>query len=574
MITSTGCFESGKLYEEGEKLPSDVKRPCEMCYCIKGFRKCVMKKCAPLLRGCIPKVPKEGNCCPTSYDCSRSLKITRQVRQDTFDDEPEEDSDSIDFFSLLFGSDEPPEEENTLKDNVIESTTTVQPFKALPTTEKSFFDFIRAGLEIIDANADKIDSSINDIVTTPQAKLNDEILQEATTVKSSQSSTEKFIETTVQQHRQTFATQSNHRAEVASTTMQLPSKVLTSSTESTTLSTSTTVKTPPSTTTRREIPTIKKNSVTSGWFIKFMQQRAQLIRVDQISLVKLVAQNFFSHKLICQKNKLSSQRKKLFLSHFLRMQTASTTVKQTISTTTSSSSPSTRTKPTMTPTRKIEPSSVTQTTQKVLPPSTTQRTTMTTKKLLETTPKVLIETPKTTTISPSTTTKRTTLKFMSTTTEGHQGGLGVIFNAVIRPDSTKIIDSDDNEAETLPNIEIIPFVAHDAIDTEKFDPYSKPYDNLEKDYFANDKEKPFRYNNKFIHHGGYDDSADYVYTNPHERIDNGPFYFETNENQFDTFLPPSEQDFLGEAKKLFLLYDFFVAWRWPDFFQFEQNFFS
>jgi hypothetical protein len=163
----------------------------------------------------------------------------------------------------------------------------------------------------------------------------------------------------------------------------------------------------------------------------------------------------------------------------------------------------------------------------------------TTEKLRETTPKVLIET----TSSPSTQ-RATTLKFVSTTTQGHQRH-EIHFNGAVIPSNMKIIETDDNEAEALPNIEIIPFVAHDAIDTDKFEPYIKPYDNLEKDYFANDKEKPFRYNNKFIHHG-YDDSADYVYSNPHERIDNGPYYFEANDNQFDSFSPPNEQDFLGK----------------------------
>lgn len=139
---------------------------------------------------------------------------------------------------------------------------------------------------------------------------------------------------------------------------------------------------------------------------------------------------------------------------------------------------------------------------------------------------------------------RTTLKF--TSTEGHQRHENFHFTHVALNDQ-KIIETDDNEAETLPNIEIIPFDAHDAIDTDNkpFEPYLKPYDNLEKDYFANDKEKPFRYNNKFIHHS-YDDSGDYGYSNPHERIDNGPYYFETNDNQFDSFSPPSEQDFLGK----------------------------
>lgn len=116
--------------------------------------------------------------------------------------------------------------------------------------------------------------------------------------------------------------------------------------------------------------------------------------------------------------------------------------------------------------------------------------------------------------------------------------------------NTKIIESVDNEAETLPNIEIIPFVAHDAIDTDKFEPFrNKPYDNLEKDYFAGGgKEKPIRYNNRFTHHGYDPEPVDYVniYSNPHERIDNGPYYFDANENQFDAFSPPSEQDFLGK----------------------------
>lgn len=156
------------------------------------------------------------------------------------------------------------------------------------------------------------------------------------------------------------------------------------------------------------------------------------------------------------------------------------------------------------------------------------------------TPKVLIETPS----SPPA--LRTTAKFMTSTTEGYLRIHETLYNAVVLPNDKKVIAPEDNEAETLPNIEIIPFVAHDAIDKDKFEPYLKPYDNLEKDYFASEKEKPFRYNNKFIHHS-YDDSADYVYTNPHERIDNGPYYFESNDNQFDSFSPPSEHDFLGKS---------------------------
>ena len=225
----TGCFEGGKYYQEGEKLPSDDKRPCDMCYCIKGLRKCVTKKCAPLIRGCIPRLPQKGTCCPTSYDCSRSLKVTRQIQQQSTDndeeDEPEEDTDSIDFFSLLFGSDEPPEQQqNTEKADDIETTTTLQPFKALPTTEKSFFDFIRAGLEIIDANHEKIDSSLNDIVTTPKSLPKHEV-PTPTVVTNNESSTEKLKTTTTQQTTSTtLVIQSSHKpeADMSTTTMQLP----------------------------------------------------------------------------------------------------------------------------------------------------------------------------------------------------------------------------------------------------------------------------------------------------------------------------------------------------------------
>lgn len=195
-----------------------------MCYCIKSFRKCVVKKCAPLIRGCIPKIPKEGNCCPTSYDCSRSLKLTRQIRQSD-EEEPEEDNESIDFFSLLFGSDEPPEEKKTDEEQSVAETTTLQPFKALPSTEKSFFDLIRAGLEIIDANADKINSQINEVVTTPSS------IEENTvkTNKTFEAITEKFIETT--ERLASSVTQSTQQPTV--TTIKLPVKF---STESTTLS--------------------------------------------------------------------------------------------------------------------------------------------------------------------------------------------------------------------------------------------------------------------------------------------------------------------------------------------------
>ena len=184
----------GRQYQEGERLPPNEERPCEVCYCIKGARKCAVKKCAPVIHGCVPKLPEHGACCPTSYDCRRrSLKVKRQSRQEEEELE-EDDSDTIDFFSLLFGSDEPKEQEaaNEVPTTTIVSSSTPPPFVSLPSsTESSFFDLIRAGLEIIDANSEKIDSQLNKIVPTTA----DEV---ATTA------TELILSSTTERMRETF----------------------------------------------------------------------------------------------------------------------------------------------------------------------------------------------------------------------------------------------------------------------------------------------------------------------------------------------------------------------------------
>ncbi|CRL04287.1 CLUMA_CG017385, isoform A [Clunio marinus] len=488
---SNGCFQSGKYYQEGEKLPLDQKRPCEMCYCIKGFRKCVVKKCAPLIRGCIPKIPKEGNCCPTSYDCSRSLKLTRQVRQNV----EEDDSDSIDFFSLLFGADEPvEEEESTVKVNVIE-TTTLQPFKMLSTTEKSFFDLIRAGLEIIDANADNIDSSLNNVVSTPKIiPLNGSTDEtDIVNIKNSQTPTEKqFIEST------TIKTQPTRKTESTTTTKKLPEKVSTSSIEATTSKSSSTVETASKT-------------------------------KDEISTSP-------------QPDKITKPKVSLSTSKIATTTTATTTTSKLRTTL----------KPitTVTMTMKTTRERLQETTPKILIQTTSGTSSSTTTRIKPT--KFTTSRPPTTTTTATEKPASTTRRTEATTMKSHQI-LEAIYGAGILPVS-KFNENEENEAETLPNIEIIPFVAHDAIDTENYEPYLKPYDNLEKDYFATDKAKPFRYNNKFIHHS-YDDSADYAYTNPHERIDNSPYYFDTNDNQFDAFSPPSEQDFLGGFSPKESIYD-------------------
>lgn len=73
----------------------------------------------------------------------------------------EEPSGGFDFLDLIFGAD--PEADDPLDDSSSEvseviSSTSSTPVKA--TTEKSFLDILRAGLELIDANSDKIGAAI------------------------------------------------------------------------------------------------------------------------------------------------------------------------------------------------------------------------------------------------------------------------------------------------------------------------------------------------------------------------------------------------------------------------------
>lgn len=238
-----------------------------------------MKKCAPLIKGCIPKIPEEGNCCPTSYDCSRSLKtVSRQVRQQN-EDEPEEENDSIDFFSLLFGSDEPTDEGNIEEGTKVIETTTSQPFKVSPSTEKSFFDLIRAGLEAIEANADTIGSQINVVATTSK---NNESLEETTVMnnKLSETSTETVAVVETTQHRTTSVTKSSYKPETISTTIKLPEKIISSS-ESTTFSTSKLM--PTSSTTHKTVSTEKIPEQTG---IRDMRKNCLISFVRSFNVIK------------------------------------------------------------------------------------------------------------------------------------------------------------------------------------------------------------------------------------------------------------------------------------------------
>ncbi|XP_037913272.1 uncharacterized protein LOC119652951 [Hermetia illucens] len=123
-----GCIINSTFYHEGQKLPTDPERHCDICFCIRGSRKCAPKKCAPPLKNCIPVVPK-GQCCPSSYDCNNTREPGRQ----------------FDLFSLLFGP------ENNASTTDVSPTTVAFSSNGIKTsTEKTFFDAIREGLEYID----------------------------------------------------------------------------------------------------------------------------------------------------------------------------------------------------------------------------------------------------------------------------------------------------------------------------------------------------------------------------------------------------------------------------------------
>lgn len=66
---SVGCLVDSTFYPEGHKLPANQTNPCEICFCIGGSKRCAPKKCAPIIKNCRPIIP-EGQCCPSSYDCS------------------------------------------------------------------------------------------------------------------------------------------------------------------------------------------------------------------------------------------------------------------------------------------------------------------------------------------------------------------------------------------------------------------------------------------------------------------------------------------------------------------------
>uniref|UniRef100_A0A1A9WZK1 VWFC domain-containing protein n=1 Tax=Glossina brevipalpis TaxID=37001 RepID=A0A1A9WZK1_9MUSC len=145
MQRNRGCTVNQQFYAEGQKMKADPDKPCDICFCIRGVRKCAPKKCAPALRNCMPVVPK-GQCCPSSYDCGSQRDYRRAYNSRQFN-----------LFSLLFGKDNDGETNST--EFAVQYPHDRRPMKEenflrKPTgsTEKSFFDTLRDGLEFIDSN--------------------------------------------------------------------------------------------------------------------------------------------------------------------------------------------------------------------------------------------------------------------------------------------------------------------------------------------------------------------------------------------------------------------------------------
>lgn len=103
------------------------------------------------------------------------------------------DDDSFDFLSLLFGPDDPLEENS---ESPKEISTTASPEQIPTTSEKGFFDLLRAGLELIDAHEDKIDS-----VISPPTELDNNKF----TIESKENNNENIL-TSIQQQSTTLKT--------------------------------------------------------------------------------------------------------------------------------------------------------------------------------------------------------------------------------------------------------------------------------------------------------------------------------------------------------------------------------
>ncbi|BFF96087.1 mucin-2 [Drosophila madeirensis] len=159
-----GCTVGSQFYAEGQKMRSDVDRPCDICFCIRGTRRCAPKKCSPALKNCIPVVPK-GQCCPSSYDCGSQRDYRRSHNSRQFN-----------LYNMLFGKEEQ-EVEAVANAAIIPQNSMAEryPHDRHPTratvgdpleasSEKSILDTLREGLEFIDGNNNQMLANNLDLV--------------------------------------------------------------------------------------------------------------------------------------------------------------------------------------------------------------------------------------------------------------------------------------------------------------------------------------------------------------------------------------------------------------------------
>ncbi|XP_034473918.1 mucin-5AC [Drosophila innubila] len=159
-----GCTVGSQFYAEGQKMRSDADKPCDICFCIRGTRRCAPKKCSPALKNCIPVVPK-GQCCPSSYDCGSQRDYRRS-----------QSSRQFNLYSLLFGKEEQEAEATaaaaTMPQNAMAEHYPLDRHPTEPpvgdalqaSSEKSILDTLREGLEFIDSNNNQVLASNMDLV--------------------------------------------------------------------------------------------------------------------------------------------------------------------------------------------------------------------------------------------------------------------------------------------------------------------------------------------------------------------------------------------------------------------------
>ncbi|KPM06446.1 tenectin-like protein, partial [Sarcoptes scabiei] len=73
-----GCEMDGFHYNDGDLIPSDPAKPCEICYCIQNRSMCTLQECRlEGVTGCEP-IYQRNTCCPVKYDCCNKtlVKIT------------------------------------------------------------------------------------------------------------------------------------------------------------------------------------------------------------------------------------------------------------------------------------------------------------------------------------------------------------------------------------------------------------------------------------------------------------------------------------------------------------------